>query len=312
MNRLLLLRIKARLRDAFKPISEAAVGGLTIALLRATRLFDPDKTADFFGRAALFIGRRLREDRIGRENLKAAFPEKSPQEIETILAGVWDNLGRVGAEFAHLDHIWDYDPEHPEKPARVEFNARTKELFDLLRDDGKPAIFFASHLGNWEIPALAAVAHGLDAAILFRRPNSEAADRAIERTRAVKMGTLIPAGPAAPFKLGQALQNGQHVAMLVDQWFGNGVEVTFFGRKTKANPTLARLARQVECPIHGVRIIRLPNHRFRAELSEEVKPVRDASGQIDIQGTMQAVTDVVEGWVREYPDQWLWLHRRWR
>jgi Kdo2-lipid IVA lauroyltransferase/acyltransferase len=312
MNRLLLLRIKARLRDALKPVSEAAVGGLTIGLLRTTRLFDPDKTANFFGRAAHFIGRRLREDRIGRENLKAAFPEKSPEEIEKILAGVWDNLGRIGAEFAHLDHIWDYDADHPEKPSRIEFSPRSKELFDALRDDGKPAIFFASHIGNWELPALGAVAHGLDCAILFRRPNSEAADRAIERTRAVKMGTLIPAGRDAPFKLGQALQNGQHVAMLVDQWFTNGVDVTFFGRKTKANPTLARLVRQVECPIHGVRIIRLPNHRFRAELSEEVKPVRDASGQIDIQGTMQAVTDVVEGWVREYPDQWLWLHRRWR
>ena len=312
MNRLLLLRLKARLRDALKPISEAAVGGLTIALLRTTRLFDPDKTANFFGRATLFIGRRLREDRIGRENLKAAFPEKSPEEIERILAGVWDNLGRIGAEFAHLDHIWDYEADHPEKPSRIEFSPRSKELFDMLRDDGKPAIFFASHLGNWELPALGAVAHGLDAAILFRRPNSEAADRAIEQTRKVKMGTLIPAGPSAPFKLGQALQNGQHVAMLVDQWFTNGVDVTFFGRKTKANPTLARLVRQVECPIHGVRIIRLPNHRFHAELSEEVKPVRDASGQIDIQGTMQAVTDVVEGWVREYPDQWLWLHRRWR
>jgi KDO2-lipid IV(A) lauroyltransferase len=312
MNRLLLLRLKARLRDALKPISEAAVGGLTIALLRTTRLFDPDKTANFFGRAALFIGRRLREDRIGRENLKAAFPEKSPEEIERILAGVWDNLGRIGAEFAHLDHIWDYDADHPEKPSRIEFSPRSKELFDMLRDDGKPAIFFASHLGNWELPALGAVAHGLDAAILFRRPNSEAADRAIERTRKVKMGTLIPAGRDAPFKLGQALQNGQHVAMLVDQWFTNGVDVTFFGRKTKANPTLARLVRQVECPIHGVRIIRLPNHRFRAELCEEVKPARDASGQIDIQGTMQAVTDVVEGWVREHPDQWLWVHRRWR
>jgi KDO2-lipid IV(A) lauroyltransferase len=100
--------------------------------------------------------------------------------------------------------------------------------------------------------------------------------------------------------------------MLVDQWFGKGVDVTFFGRKTKANPALARLVRQVECPIHGVRIVRLPNHRFLAELSEEVKPVRDAAGQIDVQGTMQAVTSVVEGWVREYPDQWLWLHRRWR
>jgi Kdo2-lipid IVA lauroyltransferase/acyltransferase len=100
--------------------------------------------------------------------------------------------------------------------------------------------------------------------------------------------------------------------MLVDQYFTNGVEVTFFGRKTRANPTLARLRRQIECPIHGVRVIRLPDHRFRAEISEEVEPVRDASGEIDIKGTMQAVTTVIEGWIREYPDQWLWLHRRWR
>jgi Kdo2-lipid IVA lauroyltransferase/acyltransferase len=311
MNRL-LLRTKARLRDAAKPVTEAAVGALTVGMLRTTRYFDADKTADFFGRATRFIGRRLREDRIGRANLTAAFPEKSPEEIETILAGVWDNLGRIGAEFAHLDHIWDYDPDHPEKPSRVEFSPRTKELFDQLRDDGKPALFFACHLGNWELPALAAVAHGLDAAILYRRPNIESADRAIERIRAVKMGTLIPAGREAPLRLAQALQNGQHVAMLVDQYLTNGVEVNFFDRKTTANPMLARLRRQVDCPIHGTRIIRLPNNRFHAELSEEVKPAFDASGQIDVQGTMQAITDVVESWVREYPEQWLWLHRRWR
>ena len=311
MNRL-LLRTKARIRDATAPLAEAVVGALTIALLRSTRYFDPDKTASFFGRASRFIGRRLREDRIGRENLKAAFPEKSPEEIEKILDGVWDNLGRIGAEFAHLDHIWDYDPDHPERKSRVEFTQRTKELFDQIRDDGKPALIFACHLGNWELPALAAVAHGLDAAILFRRPNSDAADRAIEKIRQVKMGTLIPAGRDAPLRLAQALQDGQHVAMLVDQYLTNGVEVTFFGRKTKANPMLARLRRQVDCPIHGTRIVRLPGNRFRAELSEEVKPAFDASGQIDVPGTMQAITNVVEGWVREYPEQWLWLHRRWR
>ncbi len=308
----LLLRAKALLRDAAKPLGDATIGGLTIAMLRVARAFDPDKTARFFGRASRFIGRRLREDRIGRENLKAAFPEKSPEEIEKILDGVWDNLGRIGAEFAHLDNIWDYDPDHPEKVSRVEFSERTKQLFNQVRDDGKPALIFACHLGNWELPALAAVAHGLDAAILFRRPNSEAADRAIERTRAINMGTLIPAGRDAPLRLAQALQEGKHVAMLVDQYLTNGVEVTFFGRKTTANPMLARLRRQVDCPIHGTRIIRLPNNRFRAELSEEVKPVFDAAGPIDVQGTMQAVTNVVEGWVREYPDQWLWLHRRWR
>src|SRR5438270_12583352 len=280
MNRL-LLRAKARLRDAAKPITEAAVGALTVGMLRTTRYFDPVKTANFFGRATRFIGRRLPEDRIGRENLKAAFPERSPEEIERILAGVWDNLGRIGAEFAHLDHIWDYDRDHPEN-SRIELPARTIELFDQIRDDGKPALIFASHLGNWELPALGAVAHGLDAAILFRRPNIESADRAIEKIRSVKMGTLIPAGREAPLKLAEALQNGQHVAMLVDQYLTNGVEVTFFGSKTKANPMLARLRRQVERPIHGTRIIRLPNNRFRAELSEEVPAVRDASGQIDV------------------------------
>jgi KDO2-lipid IV(A) lauroyltransferase len=307
----LLPRARARLRNATKPLGEAAVGALTIGMLRATRYFDPTKTANLFGRITRAIGPRLREQRIGRANLTAAFPEKSPEEIDAILAGVWDNLGRIGAEFAHLDHIWQYDEARPEQ-SRIEIPRRTHELFAELQLDGKPALIFASHLGNWELPALAAVAHGLDAAILYRRPNIASADRAIQQIRAVKMGTLIPAGRDAPLRLAEALRNGQHVAMLVDQYLTNGVEVTFFGRKTRANPMLARLLRQIECPIHGVRIIRLPNHRFRAELSEEVKPVRDASGEIDVPGTMQAVTSVVEGWIREYPDQWLWLHRRWR
>ena len=308
---LMLLRARARIRGAIKPISEAAVGALTIALLRTTRYFDPIKTANLFGRVAQLIGPLTREHKTARANLIAAFPEKSPAEIARILAGVWDNLGRYGAEFAHLDHVWEHDPAHPED-SRIEIQPRTHELFAQLRLDVKPALIFASHLGSFELAAVAAVAHGLDAAVLFRRPNIASADRIIEEIRSVKMGTLIPAGRDAPFKLAEALQRGQHVAILVDQWFTNGVDVTFFGRKTKANPTLARLLRQIECPIHGVRIIRLPGHRFRAELSDEVEPVRDASGQIDVQGTMQAITSVVEGWVREYPDQWLWLHRRWR
>ena len=308
----LLARTKARVREAAKPLGAAAVGALTVGLLRATRYFDPAKTADLFGRLSRLIGSKLREDKIGRDNLKAAFPEKTPEEIEAILAGVWDNLGRVAAEFAHLDRIWDYDRDHPEKLSNIDLAPRTIELFDGLRNDGKPALIFASHLGNWELPALAAVAHGLDAAILYRRPNIASADRIIQEMRRVKMGTLIPAGRDAPLRLAEALQKGQHVAMLVDQYLTGGVEVTFFGRKTRANPMLARLLRQVECPVHGVRIIRLPGHRFRGELSEEVKPVRDAAGQIDIQGTTQAVTSVIEGWIREYPDQWLWLHRRWR
>ena len=280
-------------------------------MLRTTQYFDPDKTANLFSRIARRIGPALREQRIGRANLTAAFPEKSPEEIERILAGVWDNLAG-SAPSSPISITSGIMTRKIPTPMAASIPPRTHFLFHQLRLDGKPALIFASHLANWELPALAAVAHGLDAAILYRRPNSAAADRAIQQMREVKMGTLIPAGRDAPLRLADALQKGQHVAMLVDQYLTGGVEVTFFGRKTRANPMLARLLRQIECPVHGVRIIRLPGNRFRAELTEEIPPVRDASGRIDVQGTTQAITNVVEGWVREYPEQWLWLHRRWR
>src|SRR6202158_1859169 len=126
-----LARTKARIRDATKPLGEAAVGAVTIGLLRPPLYCDQSKTANLFGRVTRLIGPLLREQKIGRANLTAAFPEKSPEEIETILAGVWDNLGRVGAEFAHLDHILAHDPAHPED-SRIEIEPRTHELFAQL------------------------------------------------------------------------------------------------------------------------------------------------------------------------------------
>lgn len=86
----------------------------------------------------------------------------------------------------------------------------------------------------------------------------------------------------------------------------------FFGRPCKVNPMLARLARKYDCPIHGSRAIRLPDGRLRLEVTEPLKLPRDADGKVDVTATMQLITWVVEGWVREHPEQWLWLHRRWR
>jgi len=99
-------------------------------------------------------------------------------------------------------------------------------------------------------------------------------------------------------------------------WSTNGtaarVPVTFFGQRTLANQLVARLARNIECPIHGIRVVRHPGGRFQLRMTEAIEPVRDASGQIEVEGTMQVITSVIEGWVREHPEQWLWLHRRWR
>ncbi|HLN10067.1 MAG TPA: lipid A biosynthesis lauroyl acyltransferase [Xanthobacteraceae bacterium] len=304
-------RIDVRVALGFKRAVNAVAGRTAALLLRALRLTDLDRTADMFAAVMRTIGPRLREHRIGRANLAAAFPDKSPAEIEAILAGVWDNVGRTAAEFIHLDRMWDYDRTHP-KAGRAESTPESDAYFDRMRDDGQPALVFAAHLANWEQPALAAKGGGLNFAALFRRPNLSGISDAIMAARAGAMGTMIAGGPDAPFRIARALEQGQHVGLLVDQHYGNGVDVTFFGRTCKANPMLARLARHIDCPIHGTRAIRLPNNRFRVEMTDAITVPRDAGGRVDVQGTMQVITAIVEGWVREHPEQWLWLHRRWR
>jgi KDO2-lipid IV(A) lauroyltransferase len=303
--------MRKRWKRSIKRVGNAVIGAVAVGLLRALRLIPYDRCADGAAFVARMIGPLIPEHRIGRAQLAAAFPEKSPAEIERILKGVWDNLGRVVADFAHLDRLMA-DAVAPQKPSRLDFSDRTAELYIKLADDGKPALVFAAHFGNWEMPAMCARYTGLDSAALYRGPNIEAVERWVEETRTPIMGELIPTGLDAPIKLSDALKRGAHVGMLVDQYYVRGVDVTFFGRKTTANPLIARLAQHFDCPIHGARITRLPGNKFWGEVTEEIQPARNENGEIDIEGTMQIITNVVEGWVRENPEQWLWLHRRWR
>ena len=302
-------KILRKAMAAVRPAAEKVAGASVLLLLRGVRRLDRVKVSNFAARLMRNVGPLLPEHRIGRANLKAAFPEKSDAEIEAILRGVWDNLGRVTVEFAHIDRLAEGDPWHR---TFIDYDAGSIERFLALREDGKPALVFAAHLGNWELPALISAADGLETSVLYRRPNLGAVADAIFALRAGQMGELVPTSMFAPIQLARALEAGRHVAMLVDQHYGKGVEVTFFGRRCLANPLMAVLAREAECAIHGTRVIRIENGRFRAEVTEPIAPARDAEGKIDVQGTMQAITSVIEGWVREYPDQWLWLHRRWR
>ena len=293
----------------FKMAVNALAGRMAALLLAVIHRCDRVAVSNFAGRVMRTVGPWLPEHRVGRANLEAAFPEKSPAEIEAILRGVWDNLGRVGAEIAHLDHICSGDRY---KRNYIDYTADNIARFLHVKDDGKPALIFAAHLANWELPAVIAASDGLEAVVLYRRPNLGAIADAVIALRGGLMGEMVASSMGAPVALADALRRGKHVAMLVDQHYGRGVEVTFFGRKCRTNPLIAMLAREIECPIHGTRVIRLPGNRFAGEISEEVAPVRDAQGRIDVAGTMQAITAVVEGWVREHPEQWLWLHRRWR
>jgi len=294
----------ARLADE----SLAALVRGAFALIRA---LGPDRASNLGAAGARLVGPLTSAHRIARENIDAAFPDKTAKERAAILRESWENLGRTASEYVHLGALWDWSPETPDT-GRIEIDEASVARFVALRDDGKPAILFAAHLANWELPAVAAQRNGLPSAALYRTPNNRAIARDILAMRSDVMGALISAGPAAPIRMMEALDAGLHLGMLVDQRFGRGPKIRFLGRTATANPLLARLARRFDAPVHGARAIRLPGNRFRLELTEAVTLPRDARGVVDVDAATQMVNDIVAGWIREYPGQWLWQHRRWR
>ena len=185
-------------------------------LLAALRRTDPDRASDLCGAIARRFGPLLPSHRIGRANLRAAFPDKDTVWIDATLRAAWDNLGRVAGEYVHLGRLWDFDTDHPNTGRIVSDDA---DKFIELQTDGKPALCFAAHLANWELPAVMAAAHGLPSAVLYRMPNNKAVANEIARIRAPLMGRLIRSRAQAPLEMAGALDRGEHLGMLVDQHF---------------------------------------------------------------------------------------------
>jgi Kdo2-lipid IVA lauroyltransferase/acyltransferase len=301
----------AAIRKRLTAVFDAVVSAITVGLLRTARKFERKKTADAAAALLRTVGPWLPEHRTGYRNLKRAYPEKSDEEIREILLGVWDNLGRFSADFAHLDRIKVFDPDSSAL-ADIEYSPQALARFEALKASGKPALLFTAHLANWELPAVVAHRYGLDTVVLYRRPNLGGVADAAIRIRAGAMGDLVASDRFAPLTLANALADNRCVGMLIDQYHTLGVEITFFGQKTRANPLLARIARRIDCPVHGTRVIRLRNNRFRIDVTDAIELPRDSDGQIKVADSMQVIYGVIESWIREHPEQWLWVHRRWR
>ncbi len=237
-------------------------------------------------------------------NLTNAFPEKSPAEIAAIVRGMWDNLGRVAAEYPHLSKINVYDPK-----GRVQVTGA--EYVDLLREDDHAGIFFSGHIANWEIVPLAATQRGVPLDRVYREANNRLVEWLYQHGRTAVEGALIPKGTAGARLLLKSLKDGKHLAMLVDQKMNDGIPVPFFGRDVMTAPALAELALRYDCPVVPARMVRLKGAHFLLKIFPPLELVRTGDRQADVAANMAQVNALLEQWVRDTPEQWLWLHNRW-
>ena len=280
---------------------QALAARLVLALFGALAL---DTASDLGGWLGRTLGPRLPVSRRARRNLARAFPEKSADEIATIVRGMWDNLGRVCAEYPHHGEIDVYADD-----GRVEVVGA--ETIELLRDDGVGGIFFAAHLANWEITPLAASQNGLALTHIYRAANNPYFEPLLRKLRAPLGGVHHPKGAAGAKKLIEALRRGEHLAIVADQKHNDGIAVPFFGRDAMTAPALAQLALKFDCPLVPTRVERLGGARFRLTIYPPMALPASGDREADVAETMRRVNALFEDWIRERPEQWLWLHRRW-
>ena len=291
-----------------KPLKRFVVDPLTAlaaALVYAVFWLMPLDLASAVGGAlGRCVGPRLAVSRRARRNLKHAFPEKSDGEIAAIERGMWDNLGRIVGEYPHLPRIQIYAPDG-------RFEVVGAEYVDLLRDDAKPGIFFSAHIGNWEALSLTATQRGLALDQVYRAANNRLAAWLFIRARAVGDGALIAKGADGARQLLRSLRDGKHIAMLVDQKMNDGIAVKFFGRDAMPAPALAELALRYDCPVVPSRVVRLAGARFRMVVEPPLAFRPTGERHADVAAMMAMVNEKLESWIRETPEQWLWLHNRW-
>lgn len=259
------------------------------------------------GGVTRLVGPFVREHRLAEENLAAAFPEKSPAERKKILFAMWDHFGRLAVEYAFLeDLVASFDAE---RPGRIKFIGL--DHVRRIREAGKPVIIFGAHIGNWELVAAIGAKIGVPVTALYRPPTNPHIAAEIERRRSF-VRKLVVSGDGAARQVANALRGGEHLAIVCDQRIGDGQVIEFFGRPALSNPIVGVLARLFDCPVHGCHGLRYPDGTFVIELTPPLDLPRDTRGRVDADAANVMVHGVIEGWVRANPEQWLWLHDRWK
>jgi KDO2-lipid IV(A) lauroyltransferase len=288
-----------------KPISLAhRLQGWGAALwFAAFGLLPLDWASAIAGAAARLIGPRLGVSKRARLNIGRALPELAETQIANTIAEMWDNLGRVGAEYPHLRQIRVFEPG-----GRVETYGF--EHVDRAVAAGRRMIIFSGHIANWEIAMLAAVQYGIEVAQIYRAANNPLVDRMITRFRGTG-GELIPKGAVAARRAIAVLRRGAHLTMLADQKMNDGIPVPFFGRTAMTSSALASLALRFDCDVLPARVERLGGAQFRLTVFPPLPLPRSGDHHADVAALMAQVNQILEEWIRDRPEEWFWLHRRW-
>lgn len=285
-----------------KHLAEYAALRLALAFFGSMPIDRASAVGGWLGRT---VGLKIGVTNRARRNIGLAMPELGPAEVERIVTGMWDNLGRTIAEYAHLPLF-----------ARLEERHRLEVVHaDLLRslaasDNG--GVFVSGHFANWELLPIVMMLEGLKGGEVYRHANNPYVNKWLVGLREkITRSTQIPKGGAGARVIVKLMKERKFVAMLTDQKMNDGIEAKLFGLRAMTPGAPAGLAIRYGDPIIPACIERLEGAHFRVTVYNPIFARPDAEPASEVQRITQELNDFLEARIREHPEQWLWLHDRW-
>lgn len=243
--------------------------------------------------------------KVALDNLAKAFPERPLVEIEDIARRLYRNLGKNLLEFLRFPKMSDNDIRD-----KVRFEGR--EHFDQAIQGGKGALLISSHFGNWELYASAIAAYGYPISVVVYEQHNPLSDELMNSIRRLK-GIDVIYKQDAPRAILKALSQNRFVAILIDQDAGaDGVFVDFMGCPASTAKGPAVFAIRTGAPLLTGVIVRREGGKHTGYIEPPVYADPQADRDEETHRLTALVTSAMERYVREYPDHWYWVHRRWK
>jgi KDO2-lipid IV(A) lauroyltransferase len=257
------------------------------------------------GTMAFAFTRRLR--RTGDRNLEIAYPGRDAAWRRRIVRQLYRNLGLHLAEFCLMSR---YTPASTRGLVRY----AGLEHYLAARDRGRGVLVVTGHLGLWELSSFYHSLMGYPMSMVIRRLDNPLVDRLVNGIRCLHGNTVVHKDDFARGLLG-AMRRGETVGILMDTNMTppQGIFVDYFGTPACTASGLARLAMRTEAIVlPGFLTWREDEKKYVLEFGEPLELVRTSNDEQDVAANTQICTTAIETWVRRYPEQWLWVHRRWK
>ena len=272
---------------------EGIVVGIILGLLALLPLRLAEKVGAGLGSVVGCLA--WHRNKIALFNLKVAFPEKSEKERKKILKGMWRHFGQLFADLPHNRQVLK------------EASFQGIEYLRKAYADGKGGFVCSAHIGNWELSVAKQVAPGFVMNPVYRPANNWFLDKLLFSRR---KGIHIPKGRTGARLMIETLKQGKFVSILCDQKFREGITLTLFGMPAQTATAMAALSIKMDVPIIMVKAIRQPDgHYLLSTYPPLEKPIGLPRAEAERQ-IMTQVNRVYEKWIRNNPEQWLWIHRR--